>query len=89
MRPNTRYNSYLEYETVMLVAEGIGIAGVLPYAQHLAQRSHHDAQIKKSLKLASTPNKDDLRRALHRDTTRNVDLFLSLELNDQERWVSE
>jgi predicted ferric reductase len=78
-----------DYETVMLVAEGIGIAGVLPYAQHLAQRSHHDAQIKRSLKLASTPNKDDLRRALHRDTTRNVDLFWNLELNDQERWVSE
>jgi predicted ferric reductase len=78
-----------EYETVVLVAKGIGIAGVLPYAQHLVQRSHHDAQTKKLLKLASTPNKDDLRKTLHRDTTRSVDLFWKLELNDQEKWVSE
>jgi len=59
----------------MLVANGIGIAGVLPYARQLAKRNLHDCEIKKSLKLVSTPNKDDLRKALHRDATRKVDLF--------------
>ena len=78
-----------QYETVMLVANGIGIAGVLPYARHLAQRNHHDSEIKKSLKLASTPNKDDLSKALYRDATRKVDLFWKLELNRQEEWIPE
>jgi hypothetical protein len=83
-------NLHLEdYETVMLVAEGMGIAGVLAHAQHLVRRSHHDAQIKKLLKLTSTSNKGDLRKALNRDVTRSVDLFWNLELNDQEKWVSD
>jgi NAD(P)H-flavin reductase len=29
------------YETVMLVAQGIGIAGVLPYIRHLASWKFH------------------------------------------------
>jgi hypothetical protein len=77
------------FETVMLVAKGIGIAGILPYAQHLAQRSFRDGEIKKSLKLASTANKDGLRKGLHRDATRKVDVFWKLDLNCQEEWVSD
>lgn len=77
------------YETVMLVAKGIGIAGVLPYAQYLAQRNCHDDKIKKLLKLASTPNKGRLRNSLYRDATRKVDLFWELDHNRQEEWVSD
>jgi predicted ferric reductase len=77
------------YEMVMLVAKGIGIAGVLPYAQHLAERNRHDGDIKKLLKLASTPDKGNLRKALYRDATRKVDLFWKLDLNRQEEWVSD
>jgi predicted ferric reductase len=75
------------YETVMLVAKGIGIAGVLPYAGYLMQRNCRDAEIKKLLRLESTANKDELRNSLHRDATRKVDLFWELELNRQEEWV--
>jgi hypothetical protein len=83
-------NLHLEdYETVMLVAEGMGIAAVLPHAQHLVRRSYYDAQIKKLLKLTSTSNKDDLRKSRNRDVTRSVNLFWKLELNDQEKWVSD
>lgn len=77
------------YETVMLVAKGIGITGVLPYAGYLMQRNSHDAEIKKMLNLGSTPNKDELRNSLHRDATRKVDLFWELESNCQEDWVSD
>ena len=77
------------YETVMLVAKGIGITGVLPYAGYLMQRNYHDAKIKELLRLESTPNKDDLRNSLRRDATRKVDLFWELELNRQEEWVSD
>ena len=59
----------------MLVAEGAGIAGVLYYAQHLAQRSYYDIEVKRLLKQVSTPNKDVLRKSLHRDPTKKVDLF--------------
>jgi hypothetical protein len=59
----------------MLVAKGIKIAGVLLYAQHLAQRNCHNSKIKELLKLALTPNKGDLRNSLYRDATRKVDLF--------------
>lgn len=77
------------YETVMLVAKGIGIAGVLSYAQYLAQRNCHDDEIKKLLKLASTPNKGYLRNSLYRDATRKVDLFWELDYNCQEEWISD
>lgn len=77
------------YETIMLVAKGIGIAGVLPYAQYLAQRNCHDDEIKKLLKLASTPNKGRLRNSLYRDATRKVDLFWELDHNFQEGWISD
>jgi hypothetical protein len=63
------------YKTVILVAKGIRIAGVLPYARHLAQRNCHDGKVKKLLRLTSVPNKGGLRNSLHRDTTRKVDLF--------------
>ena len=78
-----------QYETVMLVAQGPGIAGVLRYAQHLAQRSCRDREVKRLLKLESTPNKVDLRKTLHRDATKNVDLFWQLDLNSQEKWISD
>jgi predicted ferric reductase len=81
---------YLQrYETVMLVAKGIGITGVLPYAGYLMQRNHHDAEMKKLLKLGSTPNKAELRNSLYRDATRKVDLFWELERNYQENWISD
>jgi predicted ferric reductase len=77
------------YEMVVLVARGIGIAGVLPYARYLAHRQRHDGDIKMRLKLASTPNKPDLRNSLYRDATRKVDLLWVLDFNCQEEWISE
>lgn len=65
------------YETVILVAEGIGIAGVLPYALHLAQRRQHDQRFKAT----NTP--------LFRDVTRKVDLLWKLNENEEERWCED
>jgi predicted ferric reductase len=77
------------YDMVMLVAKGIGIAGVLPYARYLTQRKRDDRKTKRLLKQESTPDKDNLAETLHKDVARKVDLFWELELNDQEKWVSE
>ena len=77
------------YETVMLAAQGIGIAGVLPYARHLLQRRFRDGKIKELLKLAATPRKYDLQNSLHRDATRIVDLFWELEENGQDELLSD
>jgi predicted ferric reductase len=77
------------YEMVMLVAKGIGIVGVLPYARYLADRQRHDGDIRKKLRLASTLNKPKLRNSLYRDATRKVDILWILEFNRQEEWISE
>jgi predicted ferric reductase len=73
-----------DYDTVMLVAKGIGIAGVLPYARFLAERRHLDKQIKDSRKTDGA-----LAGQLYRDQTRKVDLFWKLDDNREEAWVSE
>ena len=77
------------YDIVVLVAKGIGIAGVLPHARYLAYRQRHDHDIKERLKLASTANKADLRNSAYRDATRKVDLLWVLEFNRQEEWISD
>ncbi|RYO96648.1 hypothetical protein DL764_007429 [Monosporascus ibericus] len=62
-------NLYLEsYETVILLAESIGLAGVLPYALDLVQRRRHD----KWLRERNIP-------AYYRDVTRKVDLLWKLD----------
>lgn len=38
------------YKTVILVGDGIGIAGILPYAQHLAERKRLDTWVKEKFK---------------------------------------
>ncbi|KAI0836083.1 hypothetical protein F5Y06DRAFT_274157 [Hypoxylon sp. FL0890] len=65
------------YETVLLIAEGIGITGVLPYALHLAQRRHHDERFKAT------------HTELYRDVTRKVDVLWKLECNEEEEWCHE
>lgn len=87
--PYGQHLSLERYETVMLVAKGIGVAGVLPYAGYLMQRNYHDAEIKRLLRLESTPNKGELRNSLYRDATRKVDLFWELERNCHEDWISD
>ena len=77
------------YETVMLAAKGVGIAGVLPYAQHLLQRKFKDGKVKELLQQGALSNREDLRNSLHRDATRKVDLFWVLEENRQEELVSD
>lgn len=64
------------YDIVVLVAEGRGIAAVLPLIINLAARRAHDK---------SDREKD----FLFRDQTRHVDLFWWLEDNHQDRWVQD
>ncbi|KAJ2983716.1 hypothetical protein NUW58_g6202 [Xylaria curta] len=65
------------YETVILIAEGVGIAGVLPYALHLAQRRQHDQRFR-------TTN-----TAIFRDVTRKVDLLWKLNHGNEEQWCKD
>jgi predicted ferric reductase len=76
-----------KYQTVILVAKGIGIAGVLPYAGYLGRRILHDIEIKNQLTLTSTQSV--LQRTLHRDATAKVDLFWELDHNGQEDCVAD
>lgn len=79
--PYGRDLGFHHYETVILAAKGIGIAGVLASALHLLERHKHDVTIKKA---ASKTSKS----ALFRDTTRKVDVFWTLEHPSQVEWVA-
>ncbi|CAJ2505628.1 Uu.00g130220.m01.CDS01 [Anthostomella pinea] len=69
------------YETVIMAAQGIGIAGVLASALDLAERQQHDWAIKASKSRA-------YRADLFRDRTRKVAIVWSLDENIQEEWVT-
>lgn len=63
-------------ETVILIARGIGIAGILPYARHMTDRR-------------VLPDKNwayEYRRDL---ITRKIDLYWVMEDNHEEEWVSD
>ena len=64
-----------EYETVILIAKGIGIAGILPYARHMAYR-----------RLSKDKSNEEYRRGL---MTRKLDIIWVLDDNYQDMWVSE
>ncbi|KAH8787543.1 hypothetical protein F5882DRAFT_293398 [Hyaloscypha sp. PMI_1271] len=64
-----------KYETVILTAKGIGIAGIMPYVRHLAYR-----------KLSTGKAHEAYRRGL---ITRKIDVYWILEDNTQEDWVSD
>jgi NAD(P)H-flavin reductase len=69
-------NLHLEsYETVILVAKGIGIAGILPYVRHMTYR-----------KVSKDQEHAAYRRGL---ITRKIDIYWVLEENSQEAWVSD
>ncbi|KAK4206564.1 hypothetical protein QBC37DRAFT_300548 [Rhypophila decipiens] len=65
-----------QYGTVILVADGEGIAGVLPFALSLVSRKNHDMQAKKS----HSPS-------LYCDEVRKVDLFWKLDSDTQAKWT--
>ena len=69
------------YETVLLVAKGVGIAGVLSHAYSLAYRRHQDERAKKAQRETDGQSKISI---LHSDRTRKVDIFWKLEYNSQE-----
>lgn len=64
--------------TVILVADGAGIAGVLPFALSLVLRKNHDMQAKESY----SPS-------LYCDEVRKVDLFWKLDSDTQANWTSD
>ncbi|CZR55712.1 uncharacterized protein PAC_05600 [Phialocephala subalpina] len=64
------------YETVILVAKGIGIAGILPYIRHMTDRKV----------LPDEYWAYQYRRGL---ITRKIDVYWVLEDNDQEEWASD
>ncbi|KAH8807067.1 hypothetical protein F5884DRAFT_788434 [Xylogone sp. PMI_703] len=64
-----------EYETVILIAKGIGIAGLLPYVRHMAYR-----------RLSTAQYNDAYRRAL---ITSKIDIYWVLEDDYQQDWISD
>ena len=67
------------YETVILTAKGMGIAGVLSAALTLIDRRSQDWQAKKNPLSAER---------LFRDLTRKVAILWTLESNGQEDWAA-
>jgi hypothetical protein len=99
--PNIKLN---RFDTVVLTAKGIGIAGVLPFILHLAYRKHHDQEQKRSMKERM---KEDIKRrsegegsakykrtspkqfaSLKLDRTRRITLLWVLEDSSQINWAS-
>ena len=89
-------------DTVILVAKGMGIAGVLPLATELALRRDHDNRIKERIqnlteKIQREGSSEELSRemayvkAMHlfRDVTKKIILFWALENNSQMGWVEK
>jgi predicted ferric reductase len=64
-----------DFETVILVAKGIGIAGILPYVRHMIFR-----------RSSTSKNLEEYRRGL---ITRKIDLYWELEDNSQQDWLEE
>ncbi|KAM3066447.1 hypothetical protein ACMFMG_012033 [Clarireedia jacksonii] len=64
-----------DYETVILVAKGIGIAGLIPYTRSLTYR-----------RLNTDKDYDTYRRGL---ITRKIDLYWVLDDNSEQQWVHE
>ena len=62
-------------ETVILIAKGIGIAGVLSYLRHMTYR-----------RVSKAKEHGSYRRGL---ITRNIDVYWIMEDNYQQDWVSE
>ncbi|TVY13064.1 Ferric/cupric reductase transmembrane component 7 [Lachnellula arida] len=63
------------YETVILIAKGIGIAGLLPYIRHMTYR-----------RLSKDKAHEAYRRGL---ITRKIDIFWVLEDNCQQEWLAD
>lgn len=73
--PYGRNLSLEKFETVALIAKGIGIAGILPYIRHMTYRA------------ASTdPDHEHYRRGL---LTRQLDVFWVMEDNCQDDWIKD
>ncbi|RSL89657.1 hypothetical protein CEP52_014849 [Fusarium oligoseptatum] len=75
-----------EYDHVFLLAEGIGISAVIPFAFALASRRQHDRLQKQSAhgSEARTAN-----RQLHLDKTRRVTLIWAMNEGSQLEWARE
>jgi hypothetical protein len=76
-----------QVETVVLVARGLGIAGVLPYAAHLASRRRFDDHIRREPEGRRPLQKKYRRNSVYNDLCNRVHLFWWLETVPQEEWA--
>ncbi|KAF3768214.1 hypothetical protein M406DRAFT_326813 [Cryphonectria parasitica EP155] len=79
--PYGQDHSLGRYETVILTAKGVGIAGVLSSALNLLERREHDSVAKDQMPHTRGPR-------LFRDATRKVSIFWVLEHASQQEWVA-
>lgn len=79
--PNLRLH---RFDTVCLVAKGIGIAGVFPHALSLAARKQHDRERKHDRRTGSS-----IKENFYRDRTRKLNLVWILERNSDYQWMRD
>lgn len=82
--PYGRDVALYEFETVFLVAKGMGIAGVLAHALYIARRKRHDDSVRDEA--SRLWDSDEF---VFRDATRRLILVWFLEHNSQDVWVAD
>ncbi|KAH6881123.1 hypothetical protein B0T10DRAFT_463626 [Thelonectria olida] len=75
------------FDSVILIAQGIGIAGIMPLAFAIAERRNYD-RIKKE-EMRSEDSTPELNARLHLDRTRRLTLIWTMEDNNQLEWAVE
>lgn len=81
-----------KFDTVSLIAEGIGILGILPLVIYLAERNYHDSGakeiVRKYVAAGETPD-NDLLSSIHRDRTRRIDVIWIMRDTCEFSWAIE
>ena len=80
-----------KFDTVCLIADGIGIASILPLALSLADRCHFDRIEKAKWLKEPAPDHSQHRRKprIHGDRIRRLNLFWVLDEGQQINWIKQ
>ena len=77
-----------KFDTVVLVADGIGILAILPLVIHLAERSWYDQSVKMGTSGRGTPE-HELLASMYRDRTRQVNVIWLMREAREFNWITE
>ena len=77
-----------KFDTVVLVADGIGILAILPLVVHLAERSWYDQSVKIRTSGLDIPE-HELLASMYRDRTRQVNVIWLMREAREFNWITE